>query len=188
VLNSNSSLKYFIFSYGKGIQKLKKEANLIGMNCKIEINGINYTNKQEKRSIFFDVNHYVKDCYSNIDTKGIYNSTKEGSIIGKINVKKNCINTKAFFHSDNLITMPDSKVNIRPILKIYNNDVACNHGATIGYLGKEEMFYLQSRGIDIKDAEQMLKHSFIKPSIDLIKVAFIKTEVKKVLGLSGIYI
>merc|ERR1711990_162198 len=109
-----------------------------------------------------------------------------GSIIGKINVKKNCFNTKAFFHSDNLLTISNAKVNIRPILKIYNKDVICNHGATIGYLGKEEIFYLQSRGIELKEAQQILKHSFIKPSIDLIKLKNVKNVVRKILGISGI--
>jgi Fe-S cluster assembly protein SufD len=161
---------------------------LLNTESKVEINGINYTNKKEKRSINFNTNHFIKNCYSNINTKGIFNSVKEGSIIGKINVKKNCFNTKAFFHSDNLLTISKAKVNIRPILKIYNKDVICNHGATIGYLGKEEMFYLQSRGVDSKDAQQILKHSFIKPSIDLIKIKEIKNIVKKILGITGIYI
>ena len=85
-------------SYGLAIQYIKKRCNLLNLNSKVEINGINYTNKKEKRSINFNTNHFIKNCYSNINTKGIFNSVKEGSIIGKINVKKNCFNTKAFFH------------------------------------------------------------------------------------------
>merc|ERR1711948_104906 len=116
-----------------------------------DINSINYTNKKEKRAININVNHYIKSCFSNINAKGIFNSIKEGSIIGKINIKKNCSDSKAFFHSDNLLTMTNTKVNIRPILKIYNKDVKCSHGATIGFLGKDELFYLRSRGIDLKE-------------------------------------
>ena len=187
-LEKNAKLKYFIFSFGKGIQYTKKSSNLINIKSKVDINSISYTNKREKKSINFNVNHFIKDCQSNINTKGIFNSIKESSVIGKINIKKNCSNSQAFFHSDNLITMKNTKVNIRPILKIYNKDVVCSHGTTIGFLGKEEIFYLQSRGIDVKESEQMLKHCFIKPSINLIKLRDIKNVVKNILGLTGIYI
>merc|ERR1711990_188019 len=88
-LNDNAKLNYFIFAYGKGIQYIKKTSNLVNKNSLSEVNGINYTSNKEKRSMNFYSNHFIKSCYSNINTKGIFNSKRVGSIIGKINVKKN---------------------------------------------------------------------------------------------------
>jgi len=187
-LGKNAKINYFLFTFGKGIQYVKKISALINENSKIDINNIHYTDKKEKRSVNFNIHHCIKNCHSNITSKGIFNSIKEGSVIGKINIKKNCSNSKAFFNSDNLLTTVKAKVNVRPILKIYNKDVVCSHGTTIGYLGKEEIFYLQSRGIDHKESEQILKYCFIKPSIDLIKLRSIKDIVRKILGLNGIRI
>ena len=167
-------------------QYIKKIGNLLNINGKLEINNISYTNKKEKMSINLNVNHFVQHCHSKINTKGIFNSRKESSVIGKINIKKNCKNSKAFFQSDNLITVKSTKVNIRPILKIYNKDVVCSHGTTVGFLNKEEIFYLQSRGISYQESEKILKHCFIKPSVDIIKIKKIRNIIKKILGLNGI--
>lgn len=111
------------------------------------------------------VEHRVPHCTSNQSYKGI--AGDEGQIIfnGRIHILPNASQTLADLSNRNLLLNIGAEINSKPELEIYNDDVKCSHGTTIGQLDPEMRFYLQSRGISEKDALRMLSVGFVQEEI-----------------------
>jgi len=114
------------------------------------------------------VEHRVANCISNQIYKGI--AADEGQIIfnGRIHILPNASNTLADLSNNNLLLNRGAEINSKPELEIYNDDVKCSHGTTIGQLDPDMRFYLQSRGISEKDALRMLSVGFVQEEIDSV--------------------
>ena len=88
---------------------------------------------------------------------------------GKIIVAKDAQRTEAYQENHNILLTDGAKVDTKPQLEIYADDVKCSHGATIGRLNEEEQFYMRSRGITLEDAKVLQMISFIAPVLENIK-------------------
>ena len=95
------------------------------------------------------------------------NST--GAFNGKIHVYPDAQKTQAFQANNNILLTDTAKMNTRPQLEIYADDVKCSHGATVGQLDEEGLFYLQSRGIPRDESRLMLMNAFANDVISRIK-------------------
>jgi len=84
-------------------------------------------------------------------------------------VRKDAQKTNAYQSNKNIILSNEALVNTKPQLEIFADDVRCSHGATVGQLNEEEIFYLRSRGIDDKNAKQILIHAFVNDVLETIK-------------------
>ncbi|MDE5732205.1 MAG: SufD family Fe-S cluster assembly protein, partial [Bacteroidales bacterium] len=87
---------------------------------------------------------------------------------GKITVVKDAQHTEAYQENHNILISDYAKVNTKPQLEIYADDVKCSHGATIGRLNEEEQFYMRSRGISLEDARVLQMISFLSPVLGTI--------------------
>jgi Fe-S cluster assembly protein SufD len=88
---------------------------------------------------------------------------------GKIIVAKDAQRTEVYQENHNLLLSEGAKVDTKPQLEIYADDVKCSHGATIGRLNEEEQFYMRSRGISLEDAKVLQMISFIAPVLENIE-------------------
>ena len=88
---------------------------------------------------------------------------------GKIIVAKDAQRTEAYQENHNILLSDGAKVDTKPQLEIYADDVKCSHGATIGRLNEEEQFYMRSRGISLEDAKVLQMISFIAPVLENIE-------------------
>ena len=84
-----------------------------------------------------------------------------------------------------LLLSDDAQIDTQPMLKIYADDVKCTHGATIGQLDKDAMFYLRSRGIGESDARRILTFAFANDIVSRIKVEAVRTQLEEVLLAAG---
>ena len=87
---------------------------------------------------------------------------------GKIIVAQDAQRTEAYQENHNILLSDDARVDTKPQLEIYADDVKCSHGATIGRLNEEEQFYMRSRGITLEDARVLQMISFIAPVLENI--------------------
>jgi Fe-S cluster assembly protein SufD len=87
---------------------------------------------------------------------------------GKIIVAPDAQRTEAYQENHNLLLSDGAKVDTKPQLEIYADDVKCSHGATVGRLNEEEQFYMRSRGISLEDAKVLQMISFISPVLENI--------------------
>ncbi|MDD3807532.1 MAG: Fe-S cluster assembly protein SufD [Candidatus Marinimicrobia bacterium] len=114
------------------------------------------------------VTHNAIHATSNQLYKGILNDCAQGNFNGKIYVSRNAQKTEAYQLNRNLILSEKARVNTKPHLKIFADDVKCSHGASVGQLDKNALFYLQSRGVGKEVARSMLTFAFANDVIDSI--------------------
>jgi Fe-S cluster assembly protein SufD len=108
------------------------------------------------------IDHLVPNCESVELYKGIYAERSRGVFCGTIIVAKDAQKTNAFQANRSLLLSPDARIDAMPQLKIWADDVKCTHGATIGQLDENALFYLRSRGIGLQTARAILTHAFAR--------------------------
>lgn len=148
---------------------IKLDVHLTGEGAEANIYGAYLCGKNEKVKISVDMHHLKPHCNSRQLFKGIAGGAAKVDFYGKIIVAQDAQKTEAYQENHNLLISDDAKVDTKPQLEIYADDVKCSHGATIGRLNEEEQFYMRSRGITLEDARVLQMISFISPVLDNIK-------------------
>jgi Fe-S cluster assembly protein SufD len=138
------------------------------------------------------IDHAQPHCSSQELYKGILGGQATGVFNGRIVVRPDAQKTFARQTNKNLLLSKEAIVNTKPLLEIYANDVKCNHGATIGRLDENQVFYLRSRGIDGERARNLLTYAFAGEVIQAMPLAALRQGLERrflnqfQLGLSGI--
>ena len=125
--------------------------------------------------------HAKPHCDSHELYKAILDDRAVGVFNGKIYVEQNAQKTDAKQSNHALLLTREAQINSKPELEIYADDVKCTHGATVGRLDREALFYLRSRGISRNDAENLLTLAFASDVVERISVEPIREEVEKLL-------
>ena len=147
---------------------LKMDVRLAGEGAEANIFGAYVCGAQEKVRIAVDMHHDLPHCNSRQLFKGIAGGTSRVDFYGKIIVAQDAQRTEAYQENHNILLSDGAKVDTKPQLEIYADDVKCSHGATIGRLNEEEQFYMRSRGITLEDAKVLQMISFIAPVLENI--------------------
>ena len=125
------------------------------------------------------IDHTVPNCKSHQNYKGVLNDNSRGVFNGKVFVRENAHGTDAQQSNKNLLLSNEARVDTKPQLEIFNDDVKCAHGATVGQLEEEELFYLLTRGLPEVLAKNLLTYGFAEEIINKIKIESIKKELDK---------
>ena len=149
--------------------EVKINVELVGEGAEANIYGAYICAGQEKVKIVVDMHHKVPHCNSRQLFKGIAGGSSKVDFYGKIIVAKDAQRTEAYQENHNLLLSDGAKVDTKPQLEIYADDVKCSHGATIGRLNEEEQFYMRSRGITLEDAKVLQMISFVAPVLENIE-------------------
>lgn len=156
-------------------------ARLRGENGEANFNGLYYAKGESLIDSHILVDHIVPNCQSNQLYKGVIDDEATGVFNGKIFVKQDAQKTNAFQSSKAILLSENAAINSKPQLEIFADDVKCSHGAAIGQLGGNEVFYLMARGIPETDAKAMLTFAFANDIIDKVEIAEIKEHLENVL-------
>ena len=148
---------------------IKLDVRLAGEGAEANIYGAYVSAGQEKVKIAVDMHHDLPHCNSRQLFKGVAGGTSKVDFYGKIIVAKDAQRTEAYQENHNILLTDGAKVDTKPQLEIYADDVKCSHGATIGRLNEEEQFYMRSRGITLEDAKVLQMISFIAPVLEKIE-------------------
>jgi Fe-S cluster assembly protein SufD len=111
--------------------------------------------------------------------KGILDGKARGVFNGKIYVRQDAQKTDAKQTNQTLLLSDDATINTKPQLEIYADDVKCTHGATVGQLDAESLFYLRSRGIGAGEARSLLTYAFANDIVSRIKVAAVREDLER---------
>ena len=122
------------------------------------------------------IDHRVKNCLSHQNYKGILDGKSRAVFNGIVYVHENASGTDAKQSNKNLLLSNDARVDTKPQLEIFNDDVQCAHGATVGQLEEEELFYLLSRGLNEDLARNLLTYGFAEEIINKLKIKSIKEQ------------
>ena len=142
---------------------------LLGEGAQANVYGAYVCGADEKVRIAVDMYHKVPHCNSRQLFKGIAGGKSRVDFYGKIIVAKDAQRTEAYQENHNILLSDGAKVDTKPQLEIYADDVKCSHGATIGRLNEEEQFYMRSRGISLEDAKVLQMISFIAPVLENVQ-------------------
>ena len=144
--------------------------SLDGEGCENNSFGLFLADQEQHVDNFTFVNHMKPNCVSNQLYKGILDDKATGAFNGKIHVWKDAQKTIAYQKNNNILLTDDAKMNSKPQLEIYADDVKCSHGATVGQLDQDALFYLRSRGIDEKESRLLLMYAFAHEVVSKITV------------------
>ena len=148
---------------------VKLDVHLVGEGAEANVYGAYVCGGDEKVKIAVDMYHDVPHCNSRQLFKGIAGGVSKVDFYGKIIVAQDAQRTEAYQENHNILLTDGAKVDTKPQLEIYADDVKCSHGATIGRLNEEEQFYMRSRGISLEDAKVLQMISFIAPVLENIQ-------------------
>ena len=147
---------------------IRLDIRLAGEGAEANVYGAYVCGGQEKVKIAVDMHHDLPYCNSRQLFKGIAGGTSKVDFYGKIIVAQDAQRTEAYQENHNILLSDGAKVDTKPQLEIYADDVKCSHGATIGRLNEDEQFYMRSRGISLEDAKVLQMISFIAPVLETI--------------------
>jgi len=126
--------------------------------------------------------HAKPNCYSNELYKGVLADKSRGVFNGKILVQKDAQKTNAFQSNKNILLSPDAIMDTKPQLEIFADDVKCSHGATVGQMDEEPLFYLRSRGISENAAKALLVNAFANDIVEHIKIEVLKDKIEHLIS------
>ena len=147
---------------------IRLDVTLAGEGAEANVYGAYVCGGDEKVKIAVDMHHAMPHCNSRKLFKGIAGGVSNVDFYGKIIVAQDAQRTEAYQENHNILLSDGAKVDTKPQLEIYADDVKCSHGATIGRLNEEEQFYMRSRGISLEDARVLQMISFIAPVLENI--------------------
>lgn len=165
------------FLLGNNIIRQNISTQINGQNSNITINSFSLPVCNTTSDVRTYLEHNKKNCYSRQMHKSIILNYAKSVFDGIIKVKKNAININGKMHSKSLLLDKFSEANSKPQLEIYADDIKCSHSATIGKIEKEQIFYLQSRGINKILAKKILVLAFAYDVLNIINQKDLKKKI-----------
>ncbi len=165
VLNHDSHLHTFSLSLGGSLARSDLSVHLREPRAEASINGLYCANHDQLVHNHTIIYHPVEQCFSRQEYKGILTDTSRAIFNGKIRVSPQAQGTESYQLNKNLLLGKEARVHAKPELEIEADDVKCSHGATVGQLNEDHIFYLLSRGISRQDAVRMLAEGFARDLI-----------------------
>jgi Fe-S cluster assembly protein SufD len=157
------------FALGAKLSRNNIRTKLAGEGLECILNGLYLTRNEQLADHHMVVEHAQPHCASHEYFNGILDDKSKGVFHGRILVQPIAQKTDAKQTNKNLLLSDDACADTKPQLEIYADDVKCTHGATIGQLNEESIFYLRTRGIGPETARRMLIHAFAGEIIERIK-------------------
>ena len=136
------------------------DIQLNGKGGECNVNGLYLADGNQRVSTKVNIFHNVPECHSSQLFKGILDGESKTSFSGRIYVAKDAQKTEAYQANNNLLASRTAKAYTQPHLEIYADDVKCSHGATVGSLNEDELFYMRSRGIAKDEAKLLQQQAF----------------------------
>lgn len=169
-LERDARLNSHAISLNGGLIRNESFVTLNGPGADANIYGLYLMDKKQQTDNLVFVDHAAPNCTSNEMFKGILDDYAHGVFNGHILVRPGAQKTAAYQSNRNILLTDKARVNSQPFLEIYADDVKCSHGATVGQLDAEAMFYLRSRGIGEENARMLLMYAFAAEVIGKIGI------------------
>lgn len=169
------------FTFGGKLARNQVDVALKGEGCNVTMNGLTVINGEQHVDNQTLLDNEVAHCESLELYKGVYAEKSEGVFSGTIIVRPDAQKTNAIQSNRSLLLSKDAVVNTKPQLKIWADDVKCTHGATVGQLDEEALFYLRSRGISEKTAKDMLIVAFAGEIISQVRIEALQVHLEELL-------
>jgi Fe-S cluster assembly protein SufD len=180
---AGSQLNTFAITLNGGLIRNYSNVKLNGRGADVNVNGLYLMDKKQHVDNRVFVEHAVPDCTSKELFKGILDDEASAVFNGHVLVQRDAQHTNAYQQNRNILLTDKATVNTRPFLEIYADDVKCSHGATVGQLDNEALFYLRSRGVCLASARLLLMYAFAAEVINRISLDPLKNRVDEMVKM-----
>jgi Fe-S cluster assembly protein SufD len=180
-LGRNSNLIAHSIATGARLSRNNIRTKLAAEGVECVLNGLYLTRDEQLADHHMIVEHAQPHCNSHEYYNGILDGRSKGVFHGRILVRQPAQKTDAKQTNKNLLLSDEATADTKPQLEIYADDVKCTHGATVGQLNEESIFYLRTRGIAAECARRMLIHAFAGEIIERIRYDHIREELDRVI-------
>jgi Fe-S cluster assembly protein SufD len=180
-LGRDASLSSHIFSLGAALARNDLCVALAGEGSQCTLDGLFLVDGHRLVDNHTEIDHRKPHATSRELYKGILSGHAQGVFNGAIIVRKDAQKTDAVQHSKNLLLSDYAQINTKPQLEIRADDVRCAHGASIGQLDHEAIFYLKTRGVDDRAARQILIRGFAGEILDRVHIPDIRQQLETLL-------
>jgi Fe-S cluster assembly protein SufD len=158
----------FTLNLGARLSRTEVHAQLAGTNAIVHLNAAQILTGSQHADFTTVVGHTAPGCTSRQTVKNVLAGRSRGVFQGKIEVARDAQKTDGYQMNQALLLSPDAEIDSKPELEIFADDVKCSHGATVGELDAEQLFYLRSRGIPDAEARSILVRAFLAEALDAI--------------------
>lgn len=178
-----AKVKCTIVHQGAAKSQIAFDSHCAGEGSEIHVQALANSEKTQKHSFIANSFHPVPHTQSDLKVWCVANDNAQTIFNGVITIEKGAHHTEAFQKNKNLILSEKATVDSVPQLFIYNDEVKCAHGSSTSTLDPEQYIYLQSRGINLADAESMITRGFMENAVQWIENADSLARVKQVLQI-----
>ncbi|MCK4701023.1 MAG: Fe-S cluster assembly protein SufD [Bacteroidales bacterium] len=166
---AHSNMTSNIMTLHGGVVRNNVNVLLNGEGAENNSYGLYLVDREQHVDNYIFIDHAKPNCFSSQLYKGVLDDFATGVFNGRILVRKDSQKTHAYQANNNILLTDDAKINTKPQLEIYADDVKCSHGATVGQLDEEAMFYMRTRGIPEKEARLIMMFAFAHEVIGNVK-------------------
>jgi Fe-S cluster assembly protein SufD len=158
----------FTLNLGARLSRTEVHAELSGAGAIVHLNAAQILTGAQHADFTSVVGHTAPKCISRQTVKNVLAGRSRGVFQGKIEVARDAQKTDGYQMNQALLLSPDAEIDCKPELEIFADDVKCSHGATVGELDAEQLFYLRSRGIPDAEARSILVRAFLAEALDAV--------------------
>jgi len=160
----------FSFATGAALSRINVQAGLHGQGCGATLNGLYMLDGTQHCDHQTRIEHAEPDCYSRELYKGVLGGASHGVFNGKVYVRPEAQKTDGKQTNNALLLSEKARIDTKPQLEIFADDVKCTHGATVGRIDEAALFYMKSRGIPNTEARKLLTYAFAAEVLETIPV------------------
>ncbi|MEI8064298.1 MAG: Fe-S cluster assembly protein SufD [Verrucomicrobiota bacterium] len=169
-VGKDAEIDWVIGMFGASFQRYDIECEMAGEGGTSYMYGVCFAENQQQFGQFTKQHHRAGNTVSDLLFKNVLRDSAVTNFTGLIKVEKNANGTNAYQSNKNLVLSDKVKCDTRPILEIESNKLRCTHGATVGRLDEDQLFYLRARGLSEEQARHVLLEAFLEPVLARIKV------------------
>ena len=166
----DSRVNHNVITLHNGVTRNKLNLDLMGEGAECYCSGCVIADKQQHVDNNTLITHHVGHCTSRELYKYVLDDEATGAFAGRVLVKPDAQKTESQMTNQNLCATKKARMYTQPMLEIYADDVKCAHGSTVGQLNDAALFYMQQRGISLKEARLLLQNAFINEVIDRMEL------------------
>jgi Fe-S cluster assembly protein SufD len=181
-LGESSALNSFCLVEGGGLLRRQIFATLIGANADVSFSGASLLRNRDHADTTLVLRHEAPGGKSREFFRHIVDDTATGVFQGKVSVAPLAQKTDGAMQSKTLLLSDGASMNNKPELEIFADDVVCGHGATCGRLDADQLFYLEARGLPLKEAEALLVEGFAREAFESLNNEALREELFKRVG------
>jgi Fe-S cluster assembly protein SufD len=167
-IDTSGTYDSFTLNLGAVLSRTEVHANLIGPGAVAHLNAAQLLTGSQHADFTSVVGHLAANGTSRQTVKNVLAGRSRGVFQGKIEVARHAQKTDGYQMNQALLLSPFAEIDCKPELEIFADDVKCSHGATVGALDAEQLFYLRSRGVPEAEAREILVRAFLAEALDLV--------------------